>query len=50
MKSAGALYQVTMAGEGLRQSGDWKDISYLEAIMRAYLDGAKTPTLLSSGL
>jgi hypothetical protein len=47
---AGALYQVTMAGEGLRQSGDWKDISYLEAIMRAYLDGAKTPTLLSSGL
>lgn len=47
---AGALYQVTMAADGLRDSGDWKDISYLEAIMRAYLDGSKTPTLLSSGL
>ena len=47
---SGALYQVTMAGEGLRKSGDWKDISYLEAIMRAYLNGEKMPTLLSSGL
>lgn len=50
VKGHGALYQVTMAGEGLRKSGDWKDISYLEAIMRAYLNGEKTPTLLSSGL
>jgi hypothetical protein len=50
VKGAGALYQVTIAGEGLRKSGDWKDISYLEAIMRAYIDEAKTPTLLSSGL
>ncbi|MGC8742982.1 MAG: DUF2961 domain-containing protein [Verrucomicrobiia bacterium] len=50
VKGAGALYQVTIAGEGLRQSGDWRDISYLEAIMRAYIDGANTSTLLSSGL
>ena len=47
---SGALYLVTMAGEGLRKSGDWKDISYLEAIVRAYLNGEKTPILLSSGL
>ncbi len=46
----GALYLVTIAGEGLYKSGDWKDISYLEAIMRAYLNGEQTPTLLSSGL
>ncbi|MBZ0255182.1 DUF2961 domain-containing protein, partial [bacterium] len=50
VKTAGALYLVTIAGEGLRRSGDWKDISYLEAIMRAYLNGEKEPTLLSSGL
>ena len=50
VKGAGALYQVTMAADGLRDSGDWKDISYLEAIMRAYIDGGKEPTLLSSGL
>lgn len=47
---AGALYQVAMAGDGLRDVGDWKDISYLEAIMRAYLDGRQRPLQLSSGL
>jgi hypothetical protein len=47
---AGALYQVTIAADGLRDSSDWKDISYLEAIMRAYLNDSKEPTLLSSGL
>lgn len=46
----GALYLVTIAAEGLRKSKDWKDISYLEACMRAYFNGEKTPTLLSSGL
>jgi hypothetical protein len=50
VQSAGALYQVTMAADGLRDSGDWKDISYLEAIVRAYLDGSEQPTPLSSGL
>jgi len=47
---AGALYQVTMAAESLRNVGDWKDISYLEGIVRAYTDGAQNPVLLSSGL
>jgi hypothetical protein len=47
---AGALYLVTLAADGLRDGGDWKDISYLEAIMRAYVDGAAEPMLLSSGL
>ncbi len=47
---AGALYQVTMAADGQRDSGDWKDISYLEAIVRAYLDDGKRRLELSSGL
>ena len=46
----GALYQVTMAAESLRNVGDWMDISYLEAIIRAYVNGAEEPVLLSSGL
>lgn len=50
VKGAGALYQVTIAGRGLRETGDWKNLSFLEACMRAYLDGDKEPTLLSSGL
>jgi len=47
---SGALYEVTMAAEGLRKTGDWQKYSYLEAIMRAYLNGEKEPTSLSSGL
>jgi hypothetical protein len=47
---AGALYQVTMAGESLRNTGDWKDFSYLEAIVRAYVNGKDKPMLMSSGL
>ena len=47
---AGALYQVTIAAEGLRKSDDWTSFSFLEGIMRAYIDGAKSPTELSSGL
>jgi hypothetical protein len=50
VKGAGALYQVTMAAKGLRDSGGWMSLSYMEACMRAYFDGAKEPTLLSSGL
>ena len=50
VSGAGALYQVTMAGESLRNVGDWKDISYLEAIVRAYTNGVQEPILLSSGL
>jgi hypothetical protein len=39
---AGALYQVTLAVES-------KNLNFLEAMLRAYLDGAKEPLLLSSG-
>ena len=39
-----------MAGASQRNRGDWQDISYLEAIVRAYIDGAPTPLPLSSGL
>jgi hypothetical protein len=50
----GALYQVTMAAKGLRKLPDasqrWQDLSYMEACMRAYIDGAKEPLFLSSGL
>ncbi|MGA2542110.1 MAG: DUF2961 domain-containing protein [Verrucomicrobiota bacterium] len=47
LPGAGALYQVTIAAEGLGNSGDF---NFLEAVMRAYVDGAKAPMLLSSGL
>ncbi len=50
VKGDGALYQVTMAAKGLRKSGSWKDLSYLEACMRAYIGGVKEPFFLSSGL
>jgi hypothetical protein len=50
----GALYQVTIAAKGLRKTADaktrWKDLSYMEACMRAYIGGAKEPLMLSSGL
>lgn len=50
----GALFQVTMAGKGLRTLADeknrWQDLSFMEGCMRAYLDGAKAPLMLSSGL
>jgi hypothetical protein len=48
----GALYQVTMQAKGLRQSekDQWKDLSYMEACMRAYIGGAQEPLMLSSGL
>ena len=47
---AGALYQVTIAADGLRDNGNWNDIAYLEAIMRAYVNGSPDPIRLSSGL
>jgi hypothetical protein len=50
----GALYQVTMAAKGRRKASDekvrWKDLSFMEACMRAYIGGAKEPLMLSSGL
>ena len=54
VKGDGALYQVTMAAKGLRHLEDekqrWKDFSFMEACMRAYIGGAKEPLFLSSGL
>jgi len=50
VKGAGALYQVMIAAEGLRKGTDWTSLSFLESIMRAYLNGATEPTELSSGL
>jgi hypothetical protein len=47
---SGALYQVTIAAKTKQVTGDWKDFSFLEACMRAYINGAKEPMLLSSGL
>ncbi len=50
VQGRGALYQVTIAGRGLSQTGDWKSLSFLEACMRAYIDGRTEPVILSSGL
>jgi len=50
LQRPGALYQVTIAAEGLTRRADWTGMSFLEGIMRAYIDGAKTPMPLSSGL
>jgi hypothetical protein len=53
-KGDGALYQVTMAAKGLRRGPDekqrWKDLSFMEACMRAYIGGVSEPLMLSSGL
>jgi hypothetical protein len=50
VKGAGALYQVTIAAKTNKPTGGWKDLSFLEACMRAYVDGADEPMFLSSGL
>jgi len=48
VKGVGALYQVTIAAEGSRKGDDWTSLSFLEAIMRAYIDDDKTAMQLSS--
>ena len=50
VKGAGALYQDTMAVQGERKTGDWKDLGYMEGCVRAYLNGSAKPEYLSSGL
>lgn len=42
----GAIFQVFIAAKGLGK----KSVTYLEACMRAYLDQAREPVMLSSGL
>jgi len=46
LEGKGAVYQVAIAAQG--QSG--QHMSFLEACMRAYPDGARKPVMLSSGL
>lgn len=50
VKGEGAVYQVTIAAKTNRTTGSWKDLSFLEACMRAYVDGVDEPIFLSSGL
>jgi len=45
VKGAGALYQVTIAAKGSVPH----NFNFMEGCMRAYLNGATAPTLLSSG-
>lgn len=45
----GAFYQMTVAVQGEKKSKTWEDQSYQEGCVRAYLDGSKEPTFLSSG-
>lgn len=47
---SGLLYLVTMQAKGLRQTSHWKDLSYMESCIRAYMNGSSEPLFLSSGL
>jgi len=50
VKGNGALYLVTVTAKSQHKNNDWKDLSFLEACMRAYIGGSKEPLFLSSGL
>jgi len=55
VKGDGSLYLVTMEAKGLRVTVDtneqkWKDLSFLESCVRAYIGGNSEPLILSSGL
>jgi hypothetical protein len=50
VEGAGLLYLVTMQAKGLRKSGSWKDLSYMESCIRAYFNQGKDMLYLSSGL
>ena len=47
VQGKGAVFQVAIAAQGLGAPGN---IGFLEACMRAYTNGSKTPIMLSSGL
>ena len=49
VKTAGAIYQVTVAAKGTRPNRSWKDLSFMEGCMRAYMNGEAKPVFLSSG-
>ena len=50
VKGAGLLYQVTMQAKGLRKNNHWKDLSYMESCVRAYINDGQEMLYLSSGL
>ena len=50
MQGAGMLYQVTMQAKGLRDTGHWRDLSFMESCIRAYENGKDEPMYVSSGL
>jgi hypothetical protein len=50
VEGAGMLYQITMQAKGLRDSGHWNDLSFMESCIRAYQNGQKEPMFVSSGL
>jgi hypothetical protein len=54
VEGKGALFFVTIAAKGLRtltnSNERWKDLSYMEACVRAYFDSGKDTVMLSSGL
>jgi hypothetical protein len=50
IEGAGMLYQVTMEAKGLRDTDHWKDLSYMESCVRAYMGDNEEPMFLSSGL
>ncbi|MDR2286001.1 MAG: DUF2961 domain-containing protein [Prevotellaceae bacterium] len=53
VKGKGAMFLVTIAAKGLRTPPHevrWKDLSYMEACIRAYFNEGKDTLLLSSGL
>ena len=51
VQGAGMLYLVVIAAQSQRKvTGSWTDLSYMEGDIRAYIDGAKVPEFLSSGL
>ncbi|MDR0610339.1 MAG: DUF2961 domain-containing protein [Planctomycetaceae bacterium] len=50
VKGKGALFLVTISAKGLREGKDWKNLSYMEACIRAYLNDGKETLVVSSGL
>lgn len=49
VSGSGLLWQVTMQAKALRKTGSWKDLSFMESVIRAYTEG-ENPLFLSSGL
>jgi len=49
VKTGGAIYQVAVAAKGTRPKQSWKDLSFMEGCMRAYMNGESKPVFLSSG-